>query len=51
MKVEIVKEGYEIKVNKDFEHIGSRGEIAQFIIELEILENELREMWKVWKDD
>lgn len=46
MKLQIVRLKGEIYTTKDFRDIDDSGEIAHFITELEIIKQELLELWE-----
>ena len=46
MRIAIKREGDNIVVAKDFDDIDDRGEIAQFICELDIIRNDLLKLWE-----
>lgn len=51
MKIQIFRDGADISVKKDFSDVEERGEITQFIIELELLKLELLKLYKEFDDD
>jgi len=49
MKISIERVEEDIFTNKDYSSIQSTGEIAHFLAELEIIKQELLEVWQEWQ--
>ena len=50
MRIGIATEGENIITVKDYESIRGRGEICQFIAEIEIIKLDLLEMFEDWEE-
>ena len=48
MRIALAREGEDIITVKEYDDIQSSGEIAHFIAELEIMKQELLEIWQGW---
>lgn len=51
MKLQMFRKGENIVSNKDFTDIKDSGEIAHFIVELEIIKQELLEIWGKYENE
>ena len=51
MKIHIEIVGKNILTTKDYSKINDRGEIAHFLMELELIKFDLIELWGEWCDE
>ena len=51
MKIAIARNGNDIATIKDYQDIDNKGEISHFLIEIELIKQDLLELWKEWHEE
>jgi hypothetical protein len=50
MKIAIARSGDNIATIKDYQNINDKGEISHFLIEIELIKQDLLDLWTEWHE-